>query len=1637
MRTRLYPLTVFLIVATGIVASMLCLPHKAFAIDGAQECYLTSFAVRSIQDGTSPWDADNTRGNDSANNNLRVRSFDYINYTLEFTTALSDETHLVDAADLTVTFTLPMDPKYAEFNMSAMNWMANPSLTYMYTDGTSSSTWNQSKTVSAQVLTGIRHISNSGSTNMIPGTGTLSAGIYVKASSEGDAIVPVFEANVSGNSASLALSATPSTVTCTSIPRYNIQLNRQKVDGQLLYFDKDDDLNAGFPRSYMTDPEAGVADPVTQKGRFFGYGVKLELYNSDVNKGLRGLELPQGDITCDMRIDYTTTPTTQGATPTSFFDVPVQDFTAYLWEYEETSASNSKKKFGHLGRNMTHYGIWDTSIANRAAPYNKYNTSSPNKSCWDGGGVSIVQDATDPALYHVTWSNYTFDYENFHFPAQNVIQAGSSPNYTVNIGVFASSYLQFAVTFTRQVTETRDLDFSVVFSNFHAQGKTGTSVSSEARTDDNNASIYVEQVVPGEWEKRVYVSESPSGSPQSHYNAGDAYASPGSTVTYRAKLFYRDGEEPTTAMNQLVKFDDKILEAKNDVNPNLFLRNSSGYLGPYRFYYAAKPDKTGWVDDNELCYTREENLIFFDTLAELENAGYTCVGLFCELRESLMFNTGEGLVDWAFTLHVKEDAPSGTVCEVVNDTRTWFADPPNAEWGSYPNATTGGYGLGDPTWDIGNETNGWNYALYDAASGTLPVYNGYSAYYIKSAYANGTKQPGTHVPSGILSGESLLIVGAKAMVELEVADRDSGSTIPKSVYDLDHGQRQVTYSVQPILSLDAVNQSVVDASEPTMVSVSVTLPSDLTYIMGSSSDDSIAITDNGNGTSTLSWDIPDCVPNAGIAPITFACLIGHAGTPDDVTNNQSIEITTTITSPVDERELTTANGNVVSTAITVIKLEATSIAKQNNRELMELGDSNTWTLRYGNSSNDDISQVRFLDVLPYDGDTRGSDFTGYYVITKITYDFSAAPTAYAAQAQTCTPKITARPQIRTLDPENVIGANPTFTEWRRLTWTTRTVDATTKTVTLDNIREEVPEDVCALLFEFDTIPAHEYIAISIECSYADASGTLYPDDAGYVQSTGDIYANNFSQNSDSQAAVVRSNVVSAQVVSRTVSGLVFEDIEHDNVRKAADNLVAGMSVTIYALEQSNSAQSHTLQLGRSSVVAYDAYDVLGNLVSPQTTTATGEYEFNFLPAGNYIVVFTPIGERCVCTRHVGDLWTHDSDACVTLNGITVENAYIEITLPDVEDMSSPHYISRSNDLGIYDYSLEMPISKRDALTGHEINGATFSLTDDDSILVPQTISVDGHTTAEVLPGSYTLTETAAPTGYSIAGPVSIIIDRSAAYGQDGNGIFTCPLYVNGHMESTVEIEDDNITTAFTVSKIWRDDSNRDGLRRPVTFQLKGFSSGQLVYVETKTMQLTEVQAVFVNIPAYADNSPITYEVAELPIAGYATTQGRVLGAWSTGYATTFINSHTPEMIDVHVTKIWDDDNDHDRIRPDSARISILLEGNVIDTVEVDDSSNWENDFIGLYRYHDGGQENAYQVQETDVPAYYAASVTGNVATGFTVTNTHELFPPVEMPLTGLSGLSAYILPIIAVWLLSFTLMFSDVASAFKKRHPKT
>ena len=191
---------------------------------------------------------------------------------------------------------------------------------------------------------------------------------------------------------------------------------------------------------------------------------------------------------------------------------------------------------------------------------------------------------------------------------------------------------------------------------------------------------------------------------------------------------------------------------------------------------------------------------------------------------------------------------------------------------------------------------------------------------------------------------------------------------------------------------------------------------------------------------------------------------------------------------------------------------------------------------------------------------------------------------------------------------------------------------------------------------------------------------------------------------------------------------------------------------------------------------------------------------------------------------------------------------------------------------------------------------------------------------------------------------------------------------NTHKPATLDI---------TGTKTWNDSNNQDGKRsKSITVNL--LANGRITDTKTVTADDNWTYS-FTDLPKYANGQKITYTVSELTVPGYTTTI-------DDNYNIT--NSYTPGETSASVTKIWDDADNQDGIRPESITVALLANGTPTNkTVTLTAANNWTQTITGLPEKADG-EYITYTWTEVNVPEGYSLTGTSKNETVTTLTNTH-------------------------------------------------
>ena len=184
-------------------------------------------------------------------------------------------------------------------------------------------------------------------------------------------------------------------------------------------------------------------------------------------------------------------------------------------------------------------------------------------------------------------------------------------------------------------------------------------------------------------------------------------------------------------------------------------------------------------------------------------------------------------------------------------------------------------------------------------------------------------------------------------------------------------------------------------------------------------------------------------------------------------------------------------------------------------------------------------------------------------------------------------------------------------------------------------------------------------------------------------------------------------------------------------------------------------------------------------------------------------------------------------------------------------------------------------------------------------------------------------------------------------------------------------------TKYSVTKVWEDDNNRDN-RRPDSVSVQLYANGTakgnpVVLNNSNNWKYTWDKLVKMN-----NGTEISYTVDEPEVPTYYT---------KTVNGNTITNKHTPEVIRIPVTKVWEDNDNYFNARK-SVTVDIKVGNEVKDTITISASDNWTKTSKDLLKY-ENGSEIQYTVSERDVEGYELKGITGNQTSGFVITNTYE------------------------------------------------
>lgn len=398
-------------------------------------------SLPKIADGTEPFDVDDEVGNDSSNKNRIVRSFDAITYNVDIKLKVNEEkyTDLVGkrftGGYLYIEATLNEDNN-SSWKTTEMTWLKTNAVSKV--DGKKLYvviTLNSDEEINSKIIKDLPFVVNASYTQ------------------NEKTILPTIKIWLKGNTDDEKKDVTGiEQVKVTATENYNVKI----VKGDKLW---------GIRQKLNYDGNEII-------GRMFGIGIATTLYNnSNIQKGVRGIAVPSGEIEFNINI--------------KILDDEGKDITStvhpYIWNY-------SLNGYKGINSNRTMNFGQNTEIY-RYFPYGKkyYITT---QSVYDSGTVSM-QENENGNIITTKINNYKFSGE---FPTKTI----ANTSLSANEGYFTSMYLQIIVPETNYQG-----NYTIIFSEGGEDTTRVIKINGEQKTqavsNDDTLSQYVKYEIKGNY----------------------------------------------------------------------------------------------------------------------------------------------------------------------------------------------------------------------------------------------------------------------------------------------------------------------------------------------------------------------------------------------------------------------------------------------------------------------------------------------------------------------------------------------------------------------------------------------------------------------------------------------------------------------------------------------------------------------------------------------------------------------------------------------------------------------------------------------------------------------------------------------------------------------------------------------------------------------------------------------------------------------------------------------------------------------------------------------------------------------------------------------------------------------------------
>lgn len=853
-----------------------------------------------------------------------------------------------------------------------------------------------------------------------------------------------------------------------------------------------------------------------KEGRIYGYSTVLQLYNVNEAKGLKGIEYPEGNINFDinLQLNRTKEDSNEKEDITSLC-------TPVLWNYK----INNSNEDGNIPNRTMKFGP-SLSQYYREIPYG-VRKQDRTRSVYNSGNITMTQTGNK---INTEISEYGFDGVFPHYKA--VVKDGEDPLYGNNIGCFNISYFQIFIPDNEESAIVgRDYEITVSVDNFRAETNSGTIVENQVKTDDDTITNthYVE--FPTTYKQScMLVNDDATAYLGTSFNTGDGKAVVGQYIQYLSKFAISVASDyDIQSAIKFMKFDGEAVEPVLYSDGSKYKINSFGGNPVFNVWYITKPDGTNWTSQEEMNNGKIEDMLYFENIEDIPE-GYICIGEYLELVDGkIPVETGENNTV-VIRLKVKDTAKAGKVYAFTPFTVLWKGK------------------IDNNLYSITKQ----NFSEWPRASWTSGYKN-----YIKTEYdENGEIKPGTH-SIGWDWGQSMLVLGSDLKLSKQAIDEDENE---KTKYDLAKNEFNVTYKLTPSLPKEENSNLVIDNVN---LKIEDTLPKGITYIPGTSNYDEPSVITKSDGSTVLTWYVYGKTVGEDIEPIIYKASI------DNETENNTVYETNAVVSEIIGNDGVVKVGNseianrTAKNSITIVNLASYALYKTTTTPVIEKNGEIHYRFTAINKTDSDLEDFQLLDILPYNGDERGTSYNGNYKLNKIELKGINISTQQLTDISNLTLKITDSVEARrTADVEDDnLGET-----WEEIT-PLQTINAETTAFSV-----------------VGTLKARNKLIVDI---------ILQPNG----NEAKDIYVNSAKERTyKSETSPIETSNVEVKTVSREISGMVWFDINKNGIKEDDEEFIKNAELTLLDNEY--------------------------NEIATKETDENGYYIFENIPKGKYRVKIT-------------------------------------------------------------------------------------------------------------------------------------------------------------------------------------------------------------------------------------------------------------------------------------------------------------------------------------------------------------------------------------------------------------------------------